>query len=36
MARNKHLRVISRLWHHDSIWPRWLLRSLNFLEDDVP
>jgi len=28
MARKKLLRVISRLWRHDSIWLRWLLRSL--------
>jgi len=26
MARNKLLRVISRLWRHDSIQPWWLLR----------
>jgi len=25
MAHKKLLRVISRLWRHDSIWPRWLL-----------
>jgi len=31
MARNKLLRVISRLWRHDSIQSRWLLRSLNIL-----
>jgi len=24
MTRNKLLRIISRLWRHDSIWPRWL------------
>jgi len=29
MTRKKLLRVISRLWRHDSIWPRWLFRSLN-------
>jgi len=29
MARKKLLRVISRLWRHDSAWPRWGVRSLN-------
>jgi len=29
MVRKKLLRVISRLWRHDSIWPRWGVRSLN-------
>jgi len=28
MARKKLLRVISCLWRHDSIWPRWGVRSL--------
>jgi len=28
MARKKLLRVISHLWRHDSIWPRWRVRSL--------
>jgi len=31
MARNKFLRVISRLWRHDSVWPRWGIRSLKRL-----
>jgi len=34
MACNKLLRVISRLWRHDSIWPRWLLRSLKWIFTD--
>jgi len=35
MARKKLLRVISRLWRHDSIWPRWLLRSLNYMHANL-
>jgi len=29
MARKKLLHVISRLWRHDSTWPRWGVRNFN-------
>jgi len=29
MARNKLLRVICRLWRHDSVRSLWEVRSLN-------